>query len=337
MAFPRLGGFLPGRGCNTPRTNGRNHQTVLEERCCDDGLFAGNRLSALDCHGNNRLAFPARPLAADFVCFHWISVGTIADFRSMVGILFEVVDGMDITMFAQHFRLVRSLACVALGFLATNDSLAQQYGSTRSHTNTKRGALIGGVAGAAIGGVVGNQKDRAGKGALIGGAVGAIAGAALGNEKDKQVARQSQIYHYPQHVPGTYYIPSQHGYVHPSQPVYVTPQTYPTTPSNNSVRRPVSVSEVVTMTRNGVSDSIIISHIRSNGVLSRPSTNDIVSMAQRGVSNAVIAAMQGDFIPQIYYQDSGPNSVVYPSSSVTPSGSLLAPPRTLPQVDRRGF
>ncbi len=246
-------------------------------------------------------------------------------------------------MFLQQFGLIRPLGCLALGLLATNASLGQQYGSTRSHTNTKRGALIGGVAGAAIGGVVGNQKDRAGKGALIGGAVGAIAGAALGNEKDKQVARQSQVYQYPQHVPypqhapGTYYVPSQHGHVYASQPVYVTPQTYPSVPTTNSVRRPVTVSEVINMTRNGVGDSIIISHIRTNGVQSRPSTNDIVSMAQQGVSNAVIAAMQGDFSQQPIYQDSVPGSIVYPSSSVPPSGTLLAPPRTLPQVDRRGF
>lgn len=244
---------------------------------------------------------------------------------------------MDIAMFAQQFGLIRPLACVALGLLVTNASLAQQYGSTRTHTNTKRGALIGGVAGAAIGGVVGNQKDRAGKGALIGGAVGAIAGAAFGNEKDKQVARQSQVYHYPQHAPGTYYVPSQHGHVHSSQPVYVTPQTYPSATPTNGVRRPVTVSEVINMTRNGVGDSIIISHIRTNGVLSRPSTNDIVSMAQQGVSNSVIAAMQGDFTQQPIYQDSIPGSIVYPSSSVTPSGTLIAPPRTLPQVERRGF
>jgi hypothetical protein len=244
---------------------------------------------------------------------------------------------MDNAMFAQQFGLIRHLACIAMGLVLTNVSLAQQYGSARSHTNTKRGALIGGVAGAAIGGVVGNQKDRAGKGALIGGAVGVIAGAALGNEKDKQVARQSQAYHYQQHAPGTYYVPSQHSHVYSSQPVYVTPQTYPAATSTGGVRRPVSVSEVISMTRSGVSDSIIISHIRTNGVLGRPTTNDIVSMAQQGVGNSVIAAMQGDFGQQPYYSDSVPGTMVYPSSSVVPSGSYYVPPRSTPPVDRRGF
>ncbi len=210
-------------------------------------------------------------------------------------------------MFAQQFGLMRQFAFLSLGLFFTNAAFGQQFGAPRSNTNTKRGALIGGVAGAAIGGVVGNQKDRAGKGALIGGAVGAIAGAAIGNEKDKQAARQSQAYHYQQYQPGTYYVPAHQHQVYPSQPVYVTPQTYPTVPSNNATRRPVSVSDVVSMTRSGVSDSIIVSHIRTNGVVSRPSTNDIVSMAQQGVSNSVIAAMQGDFSQQPYYQDSVPD------------------------------
>lgn len=240
-------------------------------------------------------------------------------------------------MFAQQYGLVRHLACVAVGLFLTNVALGQQYGSTRSHTNTKRGALIGGVAGAAIGGVVGNQKDRAGKGALIGGAVGAIAGAALGNEKDKQAARQSQVYHYQQHAPGAYYVPSQHSHVYSSQPVYVTPQTYPVVPSTGGARRPVSVSEVINMTRSGVSESVIISQIRTNGVLGRPTTNDIVSMAQQGVSNSVIAAMQGDFSQQPIYQDSVPGSMVYPSSTVVPSGTYYVPNGYAPQVERRRF
>jgi hypothetical protein len=119
--------------------------------------------------------------------------------------------------------------------------------------------------------------------------------------------------------------------------VYVTPQTYPVAPSTSGARRPVSVSEVISMTRSGVSDSIIISHIRTSGVLGRPTTNDIVSMAQQGVSNSVIAAMQGDFGQQPYYHDSVPGSMVYPSSSVVPSGSYYVPPRTAPPVERRGF
>jgi hypothetical protein len=60
-------------------------------------------------------------------------------------------------------------------------------------------------------------------------------------------------------------------------------------------------------------------------------------MAQQGVSNSVIAAMQGDFGQQPFYQDPVPGSMVYPSSNVVPSGTYYLPPRTVPQVERRGF
>jgi len=48
-------------------------------------------------------------------------------------------------------------------------------------TYTKRGALVGGLGGAAIGGIAGGRK-----GALIGGAAGAIGGAVLGDMKDRR-------------------------------------------------------------------------------------------------------------------------------------------------------
>lgn len=50
--------------------------------------------------------------------------------------------------------------------------------------NTKRDAIIGGVAGAGIGAVVGGRRNRV-KGAVIGGVVGAAAGAVIGSTVDK--------------------------------------------------------------------------------------------------------------------------------------------------------
>ena len=52
--------------------------------------------------------------------------------------------------------------------------------------NTEKGALGGGVIGAGLGAIIGNQSGEAGKGALIGGAAGAILGGAAGNAKDKK-------------------------------------------------------------------------------------------------------------------------------------------------------
>ena len=49
----------------------------------------------------------------------------------------------------------------------------------------ERGALIGGVGGAAVGTAVGSQSGNAGAGAILGGAAGAGAGGLIGNEFDK--------------------------------------------------------------------------------------------------------------------------------------------------------
>lgn len=51
---------------------------------------------------------------------------------------------------------------------------------------TRQGAVIGGLGGAAVGGIIGSQSGRGLEGALIGGAVGAAGGAAIGNAKDRQ-------------------------------------------------------------------------------------------------------------------------------------------------------
>jgi uncharacterized protein YcfJ len=50
--------------------------------------------------------------------------------------------------------------------------------------NTQRGAVTGGLLGAAAGGVIGHQSGRTLEGAAIGGAVGAGAGALHGNARD---------------------------------------------------------------------------------------------------------------------------------------------------------
>ncbi len=53
-------------------------------------------------------------------------------------------------------------------------------------TYTQRGALVGGLSGAALGAIA---ADNSGAGALVGGAIGASAGAALGHAKDRRYHR----------------------------------------------------------------------------------------------------------------------------------------------------
>lgn len=51
-------------------------------------------------------------------------------------------------------------------------------------TTTEKGAVIGGLGGAGLGAVIGNQSGNAGAGAAIGGVAGAVAGAIIGNQME---------------------------------------------------------------------------------------------------------------------------------------------------------
>jgi len=63
-----------------------------------------------------------------------------------------------------------------------------------SGPNTQRGAVIGGLGGAAVGGIIGNQSGRALEGAAIGGALGAGGGAMMGNARDQEQRRYYRGY-----------------------------------------------------------------------------------------------------------------------------------------------
>ncbi|MEO0018961.1 MAG: hypothetical protein RLZZ522_2244 [Verrucomicrobiota bacterium] len=52
--------------------------------------------------------------------------------------------------------------------------------------NQNRGAAIGGLGGAGVGAIIGNQSGNAAAGAVIGGLSGAAIGGAVGRNKDKK-------------------------------------------------------------------------------------------------------------------------------------------------------
>jgi uncharacterized protein YcfJ len=70
--------------------------------------------------------------------------------------------------------------------------------------NTNAGAAIGGLSGAALGGIIGHQSGRALEGAAIGAAGGAVAGGLIGNAADQ---REREYYYYdaPPRRRGYYY------------------------------------------------------------------------------------------------------------------------------------
>lgn len=75
-------------------------------------------------------------------------------------------------------------ALIALGTIATS--------GCASMNNKERGAVIGAGAGAAVGGVIGNQTGSTARGAIIGAAVGGAAGAIIGHQMDQQAKELDQ-------------------------------------------------------------------------------------------------------------------------------------------------
>jgi hypothetical protein len=139
--------------------------------------------------------------------------------------------------------------------------------SVHGQTRTGQGAVVGGATGAVIGGIIGHQNHETPEGALIGGAVGAIAGGLIGRSQDNQIARdrynQQQAY---------------------NQGRYVQQQA--------AMASGVSMSDVISMSRSGLSEQLIISHVNTKGVQRRLEVSEIITMHQQGVSDYVISAMQ---------------------------------------------
>jgi uncharacterized protein YcfJ len=135
-----------------------------------------------------------------------------------------------------------------------------------AQSRARDGATAGGLAGAVIGGIVGHQNDETTEGIVIGGVVGAIAGGLMGDAQDQQMAREEcyrrQIWRQQQAM------------------------------QSQVSRRTTSIGDVVQMAKSGVSDSVIMNHIQTNGIERKLDVHDIISMHQQGVSESVIASMQ---------------------------------------------
>ena len=124
--------------------------------------------------------------------------------------------------------------------------------------NTERGAVFGGAAGAAAGAAIGHQNGETAEGALIGSAIGLFSGALIGNSMDAEQSRQR-------------YVEQQ----------YI---------AQNS--RAVTISEILSMTKNGVSDAVVVNHINQHGVQQRLEVSDVILLHQQGVSEPVLTALQ---------------------------------------------
>lgn len=122
-------------------------------------------------------------------------------------------------------------------------------------SNTDRGVLGGGAAGAGIGAAVGSLTHHTGAGAVIGGLTGAVAGGLIGNAVDEKQHREEA---------------ARYAATHP----------------------PLSLQDVVNLTHQGVSDDVIIAQIQNTGSVFALTADQIVWLNNSGVHDCVIRAMQ---------------------------------------------
>ena len=62
--------------------------------------------------------------------------------------------------------------------------------SCTSGPNAQTGTVVGGLGGAAVGGIIGHQSGRGLEGAAIGGALGALGGNVVGGAQDQRYYRR---------------------------------------------------------------------------------------------------------------------------------------------------
>ena len=137
----------------------------------------------------------------------------------------------------------------------------------RSPYHADQGALGGGLLGAGAGAIIGEATGgNAASGAAIGAGLGAITGAMVGSEMDDMEARNRAM------------IEERMG--------------------RQLAAGAATTSEVISMSQAGVDDSLIINHVKSNGMIAPLSSNDLIMLKQQGVSEPVIAAMQSSPTPR---------------------------------------
>lgn len=151
--------------------------------------------------------------------------------------------------------------CVAALLLNSNSVSAQ--------TNSQRDAVIGGVAGAILGGIAGKQNDETPEGIAIGGVAGAIAGHVIGKAKDRTL--QDQYYYQRQSIQAAR-----------QRQQYQAVQ----------LQKSVSIQDAISLSNSGVSPQLIINQIQSKGVRQEIGVSEIITLHQNGVSELVINEMQ---------------------------------------------
>jgi hypothetical protein len=139
--------------------------------------------------------------------------------------------------------------------LAPGALLALGLCGCSSLSNTDRGVLGGGAIGAGTGAAIGSATGHTGAGAAIGGIVGAVSGGLIGNAVDESERKQEAR-------------------------------------QAAAAQHMLGLQDIANMTSRGVSESVIISQIRSTGSVYNLTADDIIWLKQNAVSDVVIQEMQ---------------------------------------------
>jgi outer membrane lipoprotein SlyB len=166
-----------------------------------------------------------------------------------------------------------------------------------------QGALIGGLSGAGVGAIVGNAVGNTGAGAAIGAGVGALSGAAVGGSLDEIEARNR---------------------------AEIEARLGRPTPVGA-----VTINDVVAMTRAGVSEEVMVTHVQSRGMAAPLQAGDLIVLQQQGISPRVVQAMQAPpaVAPVAYAQ---PVPVMVPQPYYAPGPVYYPPPCYYRGYPRRG-
>jgi hypothetical protein len=168
--------------------------------------------------------------------------------------------------------------------------LASGFGCASPY-RSDQGALVGGLTGAGLGALVGNAVGKTGAGAAIGAGVGALSGAAVGGSLDEIEARNRAE------------IEARLG---------------------RPVAGAVTINDVLAMTRAGVSEEVIVTHVQNHGVAAPLQAGDLIMLQQQHVSPRVVQAMQAPPPAPVAYGPPGP--VIVQDPYLVPPPYYWGPP-----------
>lgn len=186
------------------------------------------------------------------------------------------------------------LAVLAVGVVG----LVQTGCSTMNQT--EKGVLGGGAIGAGIGTLIGSATGNPKTGAVVGGLLGAGVGGAIGNDLDRQDDQVRQIRQ----------VEAEQAY---------------------QADQPQRIAEIIDLTVAGTDETVILNHMKNNGMTFQLTASDIKLLNANNVSPRVIAAMQTSMAPTVVTRPAKP--IVVREQVIVHEPVYVQPPRPVVFVD----